>query len=72
MKRGILWRGFLVGLLIALAVVLVLPSITSSFPTVMKGGGRINLGLDLQGGIFLRLRVELDKAVEKYPLAVCG
>jgi preprotein translocase subunit SecD len=50
--------------LIAVAVVLVLPSITSSFPTVMKGGGKINLGLDLQGGIFLRLRVELDKAVE--------
>jgi preprotein translocase subunit SecD len=65
MKRSILWRAMLVGLITVVCIILVIPSITTYVPSSLKEKiGTINLGLDLQGGIFLRLKVELDKAIE--------
>ncbi len=64
MKRSILWRSLLVILVALIALILVVPSLTSHVPSFLQKTGKINLGLDLQGGIFLRLEVELDKAVE--------
>ncbi len=65
MKRSILWRAILVGLITVVGVFLLVPSVTTYVPASLKDKiGKINLGLDLQGGIFLRLQVELDKAVE--------
>jgi preprotein translocase subunit SecD len=65
MKRSLVWRALLVAVITFVAIILVIPSITDYVPSSLKEKiGKINLGLDLQGGIFLRLQVELEKAVE--------
>ena len=52
MKKGVLWRGLLIGGLAAL-------SVWAAWPLREK----INLGLDLQGGIHLVLQVQTQDAV---------
>ncbi len=65
MKRSILWRALLILAVSIIAIVLIVPSLTDRAPEFLKKKvGTIHLGLDLQGGIFLRLQVDLDKAVE--------
>jgi preprotein translocase subunit SecD len=51
-NRNLLWRGILIAAAVAIAVV-------AGFPLKDK----IHLGLDLRGGIFLRLQVQTDDAV---------
>jgi len=65
MWRSIWGRFTLIAVLTAASVVLVLPSLTDIMPaTWQEKSPKIHLGLDLQGGVFLRLSVEIDKAIE--------
>ena len=69
MKKSLQWRFILIGLSVLISFVCFLPStpIYSYMPgwwkNVMPSQG-INLGLDLQGGMHLILKVEAEKAVD--------
>jgi len=58
--KNLSWRLALVGAVLAAAVVFLLPTINPQWWPHRK----INLGLDLQGGMHLILEVEAEKAVE--------
>jgi len=65
MWKNIWGRATLIGVLTAASIVLVLPSLTNILPAAWtEKSPKISLGLDLQGGVFLRLAVEIDKAIE--------
>lgn len=71
MKKSLMWRSSLVAAVVAVAIILFLPSLPSvrgSLPDWWKNnkmlGNKINLGLDLQGGMHLVYRVETEKALE--------
>jgi len=65
MWKSIAWRATLIAVLTVVSIVLVLPSLTDRLPDAWKNKApKIHLGLDLQGGVFLRLAVEIDKAIE--------
>ena len=69
MWKSIAWRTTLIAVLTAVSIILVLPSLTDSLPEGWKSRSpKIHLGLDLQGGVFLRLAVEIDKAIENTSL----
>ena len=62
------WRPIVVIVVLLAAVVYVLPTVhmiltKQDHPTLLHKK-QINLGLDLQGGIYLVLEVDTDKAVE--------
>ncbi|MBA4393340.1 MAG: protein translocase subunit SecDF [Desulfobacca sp.] len=69
MLKKIRWKFTLIGLLVALSVILTIPSFTKNFPSwwkqVLPSEG-MRLGLDLQGGMHLILKVDLDKAAQNY------
>jgi preprotein translocase subunit SecD len=68
MNRSLTWRMLLVASVVAVAIIIFLPSlpgVRSSLPKWWPGN-RINLGLDLQGGMHLIYQVESDKAVESF------
>ena len=54
------WRGFCIAAVMAAAIIYVLPTLCNNCWPHKK----INLGLDLQGGMHLVLEVQTDKAVE--------
>jgi preprotein translocase subunit SecD len=63
------WKLVLVVATVVLAVIYTVPSLYSTIPAWWSGMGilptkKINLGLDLQGGVHLVLEVQTDKAVE--------
>jgi preprotein translocase subunit SecD len=65
MWKSIWGRTILIAALTAASIVLVLPSLTDILPSAwQEKSPKIHLGLDLQGGVFLRLAVEIDKAIE--------
>jgi preprotein translocase subunit SecD len=65
MWKSITWRATLIAVLTAVSIVLVLPSlIPTQEGTLQDKMPKIHLGLDLQGGMFLRLAVEIEKAIE--------
>jgi len=65
MGKSIWGRTILIAVLTAASIVLVLPSLTDNLPAAWREKSpKIHLGLDLQGGVFLRLAVEIDKAIE--------
>ncbi|MGZ8460837.1 MAG: protein translocase subunit SecD, partial [Candidatus Deferrimicrobiaceae bacterium] len=65
MGKSIWGRTVLIAVLTAASIVLVLPSLTDNLPGAWREKSpKIHLGLDLQGGVFLRLAVEIDKAIE--------
>jgi preprotein translocase subunit SecD len=65
MWKSIWGRATLIAVLTATSIVLVLPSLTDILPAAWTAKSpKIHLGLDLQGGVFLRLAVEIDKAIE--------
>ncbi|MBI5419951.1 MAG: protein translocase subunit SecD [Deltaproteobacteria bacterium] len=69
MWKSIRWRATLIAVLTTVSIAVVLPSLTDSLPeTWKKKMPKIHLGLDLQGGVFLRLAVEIDKAIENTTL----
>ena len=68
MKKSLQWRFLLIGISILVSFVCFLPStpIFSYMPSWWKQympSQGINLGLDLQGGMHLILKVEAEKAV---------
>src|SRR5512134_2499943 len=65
MWKSIRWRATLIAVLTAFSIAVVLPSLTDNLPeSWRRKAPKIHLGLDLQGGVFLRLAVEIDKAIE--------
>jgi preprotein translocase subunit SecD len=69
MWKSIRWRTALIVLLTVVSVAVVLPSLTDNLPESWRTKfPKIHLGLDLQGGVFLRLAVEIDKAIENTTL----
>ena len=69
MLRGLKWRLILYGAVTLFAILLLLPTLTSQLPpwfTKVLPAEKIHLGLDLQGGMYLLLGVEGEKAVESY------
>jgi preprotein translocase subunit SecD len=69
MLRGLKWRFAIYGAVSLFALLLLLPTLTAQLPTwwgKIIPSEKIHLGLDLQGGMYLILEVEADKAVESY------
>lgn len=65
MMKSIAARATLIAGLTAASIIVLLPSLTDVLPAAWhQKMPKINLGLDLQGGVFLRLAVDIDKAVE--------
>src|SRR3989304_2264390 len=68
MWRSSRGRTTLIAVLTAVSIAAVLPSLTDNLPDTWKKMPKIHLGLDLQGGVFLRLAVEIEKAIENTTL----
>jgi preprotein translocase subunit SecD len=69
MSRSLKWRFILYAAITAFGILLLLPTFTSQLPawyTKVIPTDKIHLGLDLQGGMYLLLGVEGEKAVESY------
>ncbi|MHB8172976.1 MAG: SecDF P1 head subdomain-containing protein, partial [Nitrospirota bacterium] len=74
MNKSLMWRMILVAAVVATALILFLPSlpgVRGSLPNWWPGN-KINLGLDLQGGMHLIYQVESDKAVESFTGRLAG
>jgi preprotein translocase subunit SecD len=68
-SKKLQWRGILVVVVIAVALVYLTPSISKTLPTWWPNilpEEKINLGLDLKGGMHLILEVQAQKAVESH------
>jgi SecD/SecF fusion protein len=69
MLKKIRWKFTLIGLLVVFSVLFVIPSLTKNLPSwwsrVLPSEG-FRLGLDLQGGMHLILKVDLEKATKNY------
>ncbi len=69
MLRSLKWKFLLYAAITVFCILLLLPTATSQLPqwwSKIFPGEKIHLGLDLQGGMYLLLGVEGDKAVESY------
>jgi len=69
MLKSLRWKLILFAAVAAFAILLLLPTLTSRLPawfTKVIPTDKIHLGLDLQGGMYLLLTVEGEKAVESY------
>lgn len=68
MPKGLTWRISLILVFLLVSVLYLMPTLVSNLPSWWSGAffpkDKINLGLDLQGGIHLVLEVETQKAVE--------
>ncbi|WP_428265933.1 protein translocase subunit SecD [Haliangium sp.] len=68
MDRKIRWRTFWLGALVLLAVCTLLPTLTpsNSLPRWFESlfSKKVQLGLDLQGGLYVVYSIDLDRAVE--------
>lgn len=65
--KSLKWRAILVGVVIVAALFYLVPTLSSNLPEGLSKifpNKKINLGLDLQGGMHLILEVQADKAVE--------
>ncbi len=60
------WKIMLIGAVLAASVMLALPNLSGGDDSAnIIPGNRINLGLDLQGGSYLLLNVEMDDVIEE-------
>jgi len=69
MPRGLKWKFILYAAVTVFAIFLLLPNVISQLPpwfSKVIPTEKIRLGLDLQGGMYLLLQVEEEKAVESY------
>jgi len=67
MSKSLRWKFILYGAITAFCILLLLPNATSQLPpwwSKIFPAEKIHLGLDLQGGMYLLLGVQGDKAVE--------
>jgi preprotein translocase subunit SecD len=67
MWRSIQWRVGLIVALLVISILFLIPTLAGSLPkwwTKFLPSEKINLGLDLQGGMHLLLEVEVQKAVD--------
>jgi len=67
MWRSIQWRAGLTAAFLALSIIFLIPTLVDPLPkwwTKFLPTEKINLGLDLRGGMHLLLEVETQKAVE--------
>ncbi|HUH05640.1 MAG TPA: protein translocase subunit SecD [Kofleriaceae bacterium] len=66
MDRKIKWRTFWLGLMALVAVVSLVPTLTQETPQWVPGPlqKKVQLGLDLQGGLHIVYSINLQKAVE--------
>jgi len=68
-SKKLQWQGFIVLLVIALALIYLTPSISKTLPSWWPNilpEEKIHLGLDLKGGMHLVLEVQTQKAVESH------
>ena len=69
MLRSLMWKILLYAAIAVFAILLLMPTVTSNLPQWWSNifpSEKIHLGLDLQGGMYLLLGVQGDKAVESY------
>ncbi len=69
MQKSLRWKAILFGAIAVFSILLLAPSLTSQLPQwwgKVVPSEKIHLGLDLQGGMYLLLGVEADKAVGTY------
>jgi preprotein translocase subunit SecD len=69
MARNLKWRFFLYAAITVFAIIVLMPTMTSKLPpwwSKIVPGDKIHKGLDLQGGMYLILEVEAEKAVGTY------
>ena len=69
MVKSLRWKAILYGAIAVFAILLLVPTVTSQLPpwwSKVLPSDKVHLGLDLQGGMYLLLTVEGDKAVESY------
>ena len=69
MLKALKWKFLLYGAITAFCILLLMPTVTSELPqwwSKIFPSEKIHLGLDLQGGMYLLLGVQGDKAVESY------
>jgi preprotein translocase subunit SecD len=69
MGKSLRWKAILFGAIAVFAILLLVPSVTSQLPpwwSKILPSEKVHLGLDLQGGMYLLLTVEGEKAVEGY------
>jgi preprotein translocase subunit SecD len=69
MLRSLKWKFIIYAAITVFAILLLLPTFTTELPswfTKVIPTDKIRLGLDLQGGMYLLLQVEEEKAVESY------
>jgi len=69
MNKSLYWRLTLVSAAVVLAIILFIPSMPGVQKTDLPKwwlGNKINLGLDLQGGMHLIYQVQTEKAVESH------
>lgn len=67
MSKKLGWRAAIIAFLILMAFIYLTPSLTKELPpwwSDLLPQEKINLGLDLQGGMHLVLEVQVEKAVE--------
>ena len=66
--KSLKWRAGLVLLVLLISLIYLLPSITKNLPPFWKSlhlpQNKVRLGLDLKGGMYLALEVDLKKAIE--------
>ncbi len=69
MLRGLIWKSGFSAAVSLFAILLLVPTVTTQLPQwwgKILPSEKILLGLDLQGGMYLLLEVEADKAIESY------
>jgi preprotein translocase subunit SecD len=69
MVKNLRWKAILYGAIAVFAILLLVPTVTSQLPSwwsKVLPSEKVHLGLDLQGGMYLLLTVEGDKAIESY------
>jgi preprotein translocase subunit SecD len=69
MSKSLRWRFFLYAAIAVFAIIVLMPTVTSQLPSwwsKVVPGDKIHKGLDLQGGMYLILEVQAEKAIETY------
>lgn len=69
MAKSLRWKAILYGAVTVFAILLLVPSLTAQLPpwwSKILPAEKVHLGLDLQGGMYLLLGVEADKAIDTY------